>query len=594
MTGAPLQESGDTVSLAIKVDGTAIDETVFVAEIEIETAANRLPYARVVISDGSLAEATFAVSASGDFAPGKEIEIALGYNARTQKVFSGVIRSNALRLDPTGVTTLEIGCTDPAIELTLVRSSRLFTEETDADCLGEIIRNAGLKPKISMPGQKAEHRFQHAASDWDYLMSRAEAAGCIVLAGDKTVTIEPPSFDEPVVSVSLGDGIALLEAEIDAAQQIPAVSAQSWDPALQDRETRPARDPGIAQSGPLDGKTLATALKQPDMTLSTMAPQASETLEAWAGGQLIRSRLSRLKGRVRFSGSALPRVGSQIELLGLGAAFNGVAWIGSVRHRMAPGSWLTEVRFGLDRAGFAETAARVSAPAAAGLSPGIHGLQIATVLQVHEDPLDQNRIKVALPLVEGGDAGHWVRAAVPFAGQEAGIQFLPEVGDEVVLGFLQGDPDAAIMLGALHSPKRKQPIKANEKNTQKAIVTTSGLRIVFDEEKKSLMLGTPGGQTVTLDDDASGIAITDTSGNSVTLNEDGIKLESKGDLSLKASGTVSIDGKEFTGTATGDLTLKGKNLNAEAQMGLTAKGAASAELSASGAVTIKGLPVNLN
>lgn len=224
----------------------------------------------------------------------------------------------------------------------------------------------------------------------------------------------------------------------------------------------------------------------------------------------------------------------------------------------------------------------------------MQGLQIGKVLQVHEDPLGQNRIKVTLPGIDSAETGHWVRLATPFAGVATGMQFYPEVDDEVVLGFLQADPEAAIVLGALHSANRAPPLEIDEKNTLKGLVTTSLLKLTFDEEKKVIAFETPGGHSVTLDDEATTVTVKDSSDNKIVLSESGIELSSASDLVLKASGDITLQGTGVTIDAKSDLNLTGQNVTAEGQMGLTAKGGTQAELSSSGSTSVKGTMVNIN
>ncbi|MEL6452332.1 MAG: type VI secretion system tip protein VgrG [Pseudomonadota bacterium] len=594
MTVSPNTLVGDVVSIDIKVDGKALDDAIFVTEIEVETAVNRLPHARICIADGSAREEVFAASNSGDFLPGKRIEVALGYNAKTQPVFAGVIRSHSVRMGADGETALELGCADPALVLTLARNARLFTEMSDADCVTNILQDAKLKATVKMDGAKAEHSVQYAAKDWDYILARAEANGCVIRVQDGAVSVAPPAFETPVLSLRVGEAVSVMELEIDAAQQVPEVTAHSWDPTKQVMADGQGVAPRITLGGTPDGTALASAIAQPGEVLRTDATLAPKALEGWAAGRLLKSRLARLKGRVAFPGYAQVSVGDQVTLGGLGKTFDGDAWVSGVRHRVTSGRWDTEVRLGLDRRAFTDAKRDVSAAPAAGLAPGVAGLHIAKVLQIHDDPQGQDRIKVALPLVAGGEAGHWIRVATPFAGAGAGIRFLPEVDDEVVLGFLQGDPNAAVMLGALHSGNRAAPTPADEKNTVKEIATTAGLKVQFDEEKKTLTLATPGGHMVTLDDEAKAVKITDSTGNAVTLDDKGITLDAKGDLALAASGAVTVKGQSVTGEAKTDLSLKGTNVTVEAQAALTAKGTAKAEFSASGPVTVRGLPINLN
>jgi len=200
-----------------------------------------------------------------------------------------------------------------------------------------------------------------------------------------------------------------------------------------------------------------------------------------------------------------------------------------------------------------------------------------------------------MPLQADGEQGVWVRMASLYATKEAGIAFMPEIGDEVVLGFLDGDPDAGVVLGALQSGERPAPEVPDAPNTIKSIVTNAKLKIAFDDVKKSLTLETPGGHSIVMDDEETKVTVTDSSGNTIEMSDAGMTLKSPKDFSIEASGSVSIKGTSgVTINSPGDVALKGANLTAEGDVGGTFKGGATAELSAGGQTTVKGGMVMIN
>lgn len=129
----------------------------------------------------------------------------------------------------------------------------------------------------------------------------------------------------------------------------------------------------------------------------------------------------------------------------------------------------------------------------------------------------------------------------------------------------------------------------------KAIITRENMRIVFDEEKKIITVSTPGKNTVEISDDAKQIKLTDQHKNEIVMNSSGISLSSCKDITLKAKGNITFDaGLKINGTAKHDISLEGLNIKAQAKIGVSVKGTASAELSASGQTTVKGAMVMIN
>ena len=348
------------------------------------------------------------------------------------------------------------------------------------------------------------------------------------------------------------------------------------------------------------------------MQLQTPAELKAEALKGWAEAQQVKAGLARIRGRATFQGSARARPGTLIELRGVGNHFNGNVFVGSITHRIADGNWLTEAGFGLAPEWFAERRDLV-APPASGLLPGVEGLQVGKVVKVNGDPANAFRVQINLPLVNPDKSSEgfvWARLAGFYASAESGAFFLPEVDDEVLVGFFNNDPTQPVVLGSLFSPVNKAPYATDdsyENNKTKAIVSREQLRIEFDEEKKILTIATPGGgadtrdlgaaalNKVVLDDDSKSILLQDQNGNSIELGPDGIKIDSPKDIAITAQGKITL---EATGaisvSSKADVAVKGMNVDCEAQTGFTAKGNASAELSASGQTTVKGAMVMIN
>ena len=200
----------------------------------------------------------------------------------------------------------------------------------------------------------------------------------------------------------------------------------------------------------------------------------------------------------------------------------------------------------------------------------VSGLQTGIVTD-NEDPDGEFRVRVRLPLVDDGD-GVWARVAALDAGAERGFLIRPEIGDEVVLGFLDDDPRHPVLLGMLHSSAKAAPLAPSNDNHEKAFVSRSGMRVHFDDDQKILTLSTPGGHQLVMDEAAQTLLIEDQSGNKIEMSSSGITIESATALTLK-SGT---DGTLQAGTT------------------LALEGSASAELKSGGTTTLSGSAVQLN
>jgi uncharacterized protein involved in type VI secretion and phage assembly len=188
-----------------------------------------------------------------------------------------------------------------------------------------------------------------------------------------------------------------------------------------------------------------------------------------------------------------------------------------------------------------------------------NGILIATVIDL-DDPEKLGRVRVKYPQYDD-QPSTWARVVSPMAGPSRGFFFRPEVGDEVLIAFQNGDPRSPYVLGALWSKADPPPPDdgAATKNNWRFIVSRSGHVVKLDD--------TSG---------AEKIEIVDKSGKlKIVLDSANAKIEienTQGDISFSAStGTFSVKAKTVEIKATADMTLE-----------------------ATGTTTLKGSTVNIN
>lgn len=531
----------------ITSEGQALDPTVQLLSLEIRKELDRIPEARLVILDGSVAAREFAVSNTAFFAPGKAITIALrvGDDPDAQ-VFAGLVVRHAVEARDDGLA-LRVELRDAAIALTRRRRSAVYRDQRDDAVLRKLIGDAGLEVG-AIDDTRAEHKelVQFYATDWDFLLARADVSGLVVVVDDGAVSARSmTAAARPKVTIEFGlDDVREFELEQDAAGQWSGVTGLAWDLAQQ-APTQPVEAADTKTlGGAFDPAAVAGKLGGDAYTLHAPVPLAAAELQPWADARLARSRLSLLRGRIVVAGRADLRPFDRVELRGVGDRFDGPLLVSGVVHRVDLDGWRTELQIGLSPEWFARTP-DIADPPAAGLLPPVGGLQVGLVGGFEADPDGEHRIKVRLAGLDSDDNAVWARVARPDAGKDRGFGFWPEPGDEVVVGFLAGDPRQAIVLGSLFGAVNAPPKAAGgptEKNELRALVSRSGTEISFDDKKNALTLKTPKASTIVVDDDAEAITIKDLHGNTITMDKDGIKLESAGDFAVDAKGKVTIKG----------------------------------------------------
>jgi uncharacterized protein involved in type VI secretion and phage assembly len=170
-----------------------------------------------------------------------------------------------------------------------------------------------------------------------------------------------------------------------------------------------------------------------------------------------------------------------------------------------------------------------------GLIPGCHLAQVTDL----NDPDNRNRVKVRLLALDGeGRAEIWARVALPFAGDNRGAFFIPDVGDEVLVSFVAGDPRFPIVLGGLWNGSAAPPAAiSGGQNRLKVIRSKNGVQLTLDDQqgREQFIVETPGGQKVTLKDGPGAVTIEDSNGNSVKLESAGITVTASAKVTVNAS-----------------------------------------------------------
>jgi Rhs element Vgr protein len=568
---APELQIRDLVTYTIKIDGETLPQELKLSGLTVCKEVARIPSAKLIIIDGSPGSQDFSISNQPWFVPGKEIEIFLGYRSDETRVFKGIIVNHRLSVR-LGFSNIEIDCRDAAYRMTLRRKSRYFEALSDSDLAAQLIDAYQLSHDMAATEHQHAELVQYDVSDWDFLLMRMEFNDLITMLDDGAFTIAPPDFNQQSeFRLEYGRNVLEFDGELELRDQFEEVSARSWDYSNQELLERTAAEPDIQANGNLPASDIMSANQDEPIIHRHGGHVVEDELQAWADARLLKDRLSRTRGRVRFHGNPELKPGQLIELQGLGDRYNGVVFVAGVRHEFDRGVWLTDLEFGLSPQWFAQSVT-IERPAAAGMLAAVGGLQIGVVTQIEDDPDGDFRIRIRLPIVDNEAEGIWARMATLDAGSERGTFFLPEVGDEVIVGFINDDPRDAVVLGMLYSRAKPPPFTASEDNLEKGYVSREGLRLVFHEEDKSISLQTPGGNSIVISDDEKGLVLSDQNGNSIRLNDNGISFNSETDIEFKAK----------------------NNVKTKAQNKWSAEASAQVELQANGVATIKGNPVNIN
>lgn len=228
------------------------------------------------------------------------------------------------------------------------------------------------------------------------------------------------------------------------------------------------------------------------------------------------------------------------------------------------------------------------------------------VVTNNKDPEKLGRVKLRLPWNNRDEESDWIRIAALMAGKEMGIFFLPDVGDQVLVAFDNGDKSFPYVIGAIWDSQNKPPeTNSDGKNNVKLIKSRSGHKIIIDDnaegKKEMLVIQTKSGHKIALDDSQGQemIEIKDKSGKGF------IKIDSaKNELTISSGGKTSI--KDSSGNSiqmeSGKIAVSSQSelaISSQAKLSLKAQiieieAGATMTIKANGPLTVQGAIVKIN
>jgi uncharacterized protein involved in type VI secretion and phage assembly len=154
------------------------------------------------------------------------------------------------------------------------------------------------------------------------------------------------------------------------------------------------------------------------------------------------------------------------------------------------------------------------------------------------DPDNLGRIKVRFPSFgsDGDMVSAWATLLTPYADNDQGLQILPEVDSQVVVGFEAGDLQRPYIVGACWNGRASLPEDALAANNLRTLKTRAGSLLQFDDSQgaPSITLSTQGGHEIKLDEGAQSITITHLNGCKIEINI-------AGQVTITANATLEIN-----------------------------------------------------
>lgn len=228
----------------------------------------------------------------------------------------------------------------------------------------------------------------------------------------------------------------------------------------------------------------------------------------------------------------------------------------------------------------------------------------------NNDPEGLGRVKVRFYWQESSESTPWIRASLPMAGKDYGIYMVPEVGDQVLIGFEDHNPDKPFVLGAAYNKNANQKKYNEQGNNVKTIKTRSGNEIKFYDKsgEEEIVITSPNEKnkiTMTLKNEVSITVFSENinlEAKKITINgEDSVKITSKkieiegqNEVITKSNKIESTANNAFKVASSNSLELKGLTAKVEASTELGLKGGVMAKLEGGAQTVVKGGIVMIN
>jgi uncharacterized protein involved in type VI secretion and phage assembly len=484
------------------------------------------------------------------FRLGTRIEIAFRAEDDVVVVTSGEITAISVEPGVSGRHELVLTGLDLTHRLARGPKTRTFLRMTESDIAARIAGEYGLDTDIDGVSEARDYVLQAGETDYAFLKRIAGRIGYDVWIAERTFYFKQKAEgrNKPF-TVTWGENLTRFSVRFASSDMCDEVVVRAWNPldksAITGRSSN--GDPGTDASAADDmvaaarhafGRVIRSTGQFPASSPAEADALAESLILKASGGAVV------LRGEA--NGNPWLGAGADVSVQRVGRRLAGKYRVTSVEHVYgADRPYVTRFVCG------GKEAADLADLLGGGATHGSAGLIVGLVTN-NEDPEHLGRVKVRFPTLSDSDESTWARLATVGGGAARGLQWLPEVGDEVLVGFELDDKTRPMVLGGLWSRKDKPPQPDDAVNGGQTKV-----RILASRKNHRVVL---------TDDPTSAVDLSlgDTS-TALHLEKDESRLTGEQKLTinaatieLKATQKLTIEAPSVEITAKSDLKLTGK------------------------------------
>jgi len=468
------------------------------------------------------------------FKAGTKIDIAFSAEGDVVTVTRGEVTSLAIEQDSGGRHELVVSGMDITYRLARGTKTRSFQQMTDADIAEQIAGEYGFETEIDATSDVHDYVLQSSESDYAFLRQRGDRIGFdLWIADNKLHFKKRPTAKPTPPRLEWGQNLHKFKVRLSSSERCDEMTIRAWDPS------KKIAIVGRSSSGEL-GTTAPAALEFIDAARSAFGEIArfagqfpvhtQAEADSLAQSLLLKASGDEVVARGEAVGDPLIAAGATVEIASMGAKLSGEYLVTTVEHIYGAGTpYVTRfVSGGKDPVGLVDI--MTGNPGGGSRIKRGWGSLVIGIVTNNDDPDGLGRVKVKYPSLTDADESAWAKVASPGAGPARGLQCVPEVGDEVLVGFEHSDVRRPLVLGGLWNGPDKPPRSAvsGNKVATRAWVSRNGHVVELSDDPN---------------EDALTLALGDGS-SSMTFKRDDVTLQTRGRLLLQASNIeIKADGE---------------------------------------------------
>lgn len=511
-------------SVVVTANGSPLSQELYAALVLVRVEESvQLPDAFTI----RFADPHFELFDAATFEIGSPVDIAFAAAGDPTTVTTGEVTAISVEQATGGRHELVLSGLDVTHRLAKPPKTRSFQQMTDADIAEQIAAEHGFDAEVDPTGDVNEYVLQTSQSDLSFLKARAARIGFDVwiAQGKLFFKTQPRAAVEPP-ELRWGDNLHRFKVRFSSAERCDEVVVRGWDPIGKTAVVGRATEGDTGTTAPA-AEEMTAAARNGFGEVTRFAGQfpvsTQAEADALATSLFLKASSEEVIARGEASGDPLIAAGATVRVSAMGTKLSGDYRITSVEHVYGAGSPYT-TRFvcgGKDPGSFADLVGGSSRGTGLGAAATGWGSLVVGVVTNVDDDEGLARVKVKFPSLTDQDESTWAKLLAPGAGPSRGFQAIPEVGDEVLVGFEHDDKHRPIVLGGLWNRSDPPPedAVAGGAVAARAWWSRNGHRVVLRDED-----GGPGEILVAIGDGTSKLSV----------KRDATALEGEQKLSVEA------------------------------------------------------------